>query len=71
MPRDPHQAPLEQAAQDGTGVHAAHVLDLGARHRLLVGDHREGLERSTRQAQRRLRLEVLHEGASSASVRSW
>src|SRR6267142_1796463 len=35
---DADEAPLEQVLEDGVGVHAAHGVELGLRHRLLVGD---------------------------------
>jgi hypothetical protein len=57
--RDAHQLALEQPAQHGADVHAAHVLDLGAGRRLPVGHDRERLERGRREAQRTRRLDLL------------
>ena len=60
-PGDRAPVALEQAAQHRARVDAAHVLDLGARHRLPVGDDRERLERRARDPQRRALLDLAHE----------
>src|SRR5262249_16865762 len=43
-PRDADESPLEEIVQRGLGVHAAHGVDLGPGHRLLVGDDGQRLE---------------------------
>ena len=69
-----HPAGLEQQVERALAdAHAAHLLDLRAGHRLVVGDDRQGLERGTRQTPRLnlLALQVAGEirrGAQSVAI---
>src|SRR6476661_3420323 len=46
---DAHQPPLEQGLEHPRRADAAQLLDLGAGHRLPVGDDRQGLQRRHRE----------------------
>ena len=49
-PGDADEPPLEEVVEHRLGVHTTNRVDLGTRHRLLVGDDRQRLERRPREA---------------------
>jgi len=52
-PAHPHQSLLQQQIESAAiGMHPAHGVDLRPRHRLVVGDHRQRLDRGARQPTR-------------------
>src|SRR5215510_5781694 len=52
-PGDADETPLEKVVEHPLGVHAANRVDLGTRHRLLVGHDRQRLERRPREPRTR------------------
>src|SRR5262245_2494699 len=49
-PGDADETPFEKVVEHPLGVHTANRIDLGARHRLLVGHDRQSLQRRARKA---------------------
>ena len=61
LAEDAHEIALEQQLQHRTGVDAAHVVHLGPRHRLAVGDDGKRLHLRAREPHRLLLGQVTHE----------
>ena len=50
-------APVDQGAQDAVGIDAAHRFNVGAGHRLAIGDDGQGFQRGRRQLAGELQAE--------------
>ena len=58
LPRRRDQPAIQQSLQHARALYAANLHDFGSRNRLLVGDHRQSLQRGKRELQ--WRLQFLH-----------